>query len=318
MTSIWKHPSLRLLIALLVSGVLIMGGIVLFIGHAMDQQRADTDAVVRRELHSMALYEEARIGVLNETGAVAAFSATHDQSYRDLFGTSRSQVEQSLDSLDALTAPDEGAQSLDLAQLRATHRQFADIYAQILDALAANDLSLVGRLAATTSVTDTTTGFLGTLKDRADGAQAELLDAQTDEQGRSLAAERFSLAVVGLWIVVILFAATGVYRSVLRPIERMEVAARAIAGGDPTARAPPSRTARGLAPGRPHQQHGRSAAPPLRRDQGLPLEKPRGTHGRARTVECRARGERAAVPLPRAERKRSSNCFFGSRPKAAP
>jgi diguanylate cyclase (GGDEF)-like protein/PAS domain S-box-containing protein len=238
MRRLWRPLSLRVSIALVLAAMLGAIAVVAFIARRVDRERAATNQTVRREVESMEQFEEARIAMLNESGAVSAYYSTQDESYFDLFATSRISVDRALNAVQAALTPEEGQESLRIDQLRATHWIVAVAYQRILQSLRAGDFASVLLISQDADIMNTPKELLTRLQEGAADERAELLEVQRREEAARAGAMRLSLAMIAVAVFVILAASAGAYRSVLRPIANVGKATRAIALGDLTARAP--------------------------------------------------------------------------------
>ncbi len=227
-----------MIMGLALASLVVTTGVLAFVGFATERHRREADQIVSQHTAELRLYQDARSAALSETTYTAGFfilqrpeAVTAVRQASDEMATALSELR----SHAADHAPEDLAQ---IDEFETTHNRLIDGYERVFEAVQRGDTQAALSIGLSEGIEQSGDDFLADLKAAVDEARTDWLQALQDEQAAEATSNRVLFATIAIWTAVMAAGSFTLLRSVMRPIERMGWATRAIAAGDLTVRAP--------------------------------------------------------------------------------
>ena len=196
---------------------------------AGSRERSASDATVARETTEMGLYEDARAAGLLEGGALASYIVSRDERYLDDVAQSRRRVDDALGALRELDGTSSDRERVDA--LIVEHHAVASGFDAILAAVEGGSPGDGRQTATSLNVEDRARQFYASLETAADQQARSLLATQDAASAAQARWDRVLLSLLAALIVFVIFVALVMLYWLVRPLERLRVAAESVAAG---------------------------------------------------------------------------------------
>jgi diguanylate cyclase (GGDEF)-like protein len=231
--------SVRAATALLIA--LVLAAITMTVVATRTSAKQHDDARMRadRAITNSSLYEDALGGFYSEWVTVVGYFSLRDPAYIERFHQSRDDVEAALIALRDDAHRHEPGRVAQLDAFIETHARFAEGDEIVIQAITDGDVGRAITFATDTGLTRDSDNFIGQLQAQIKAQRSELSAAQSQQQAAEAATLRWSLAVAGMCVGMLVIVGIAGYRWIARPLRGASIATRAIASGDLSARVHP-------------------------------------------------------------------------------
>jgi diguanylate cyclase (GGDEF)-like protein len=221
-----------------VVAVVFVTAILGYVAFRASEQRDIANDRVAARTEVIQLYQEARTAALAEMTSAISYAILQEPGAFTRFQRAEGDVNDKLDELREATEANGENDTREVELFAASHANLIEGYARVFDAMEDGDLASVAAVAEAEGIEPLATTFLASLAGAADAANQDLLNAQQDARAAETESDQAVFSIIAIWSVAILAGSFILVRWVLRPIERIGSATRAIAAGDLSIRLP--------------------------------------------------------------------------------